>query len=24
VTSNFAKNQLCPILMKLGTMLEVD
>jgi len=24
VTSKFAKNQLRPILMKLGTMLEVD
>jgi len=24
VTSKFAKNRLRPILMKLGTMLEVD
>jgi len=24
VTSNFAKNQLCPILMKLGMVLDVD
>ena len=24
VTSKFAKNRLCPILMKLGMMLEVD